>query len=291
MNSILNGKTLVISGDGLLGDQLKIHCINDERYFFTSRKVDSKEDNYLDLNRLLDFNFTGAEKIIYCAQSRNSKSSHGAADINLINTSVPVKIAKMCGERGIHFTYLSSGSVYQPAKQPLRESDQLMAANGASEYVKSKLEAENLILRMENCLVLRPFFLVGTKADLNTLIPTLIRRIKNREKVYLEGEKGMLISITPAAFAADVARTLVNQQSVGVFNLSSNLIFSIRELSLIIGSFLGVNVEFQIREEMLNLVADLSALRNQIQIEDMQPDIVLDIIKNLCEIELSESRF
>lgn len=283
------GKTIVISGDGLLGKALKLETKFNDNYIFSSRRNTS--DLHIDVHNLRDFNFLGANSIIYNLQSSYYKSHNlDEHDLNFVNFEFPKKLSTYCYKNSIHFTYLSTGSVYKSSEGKLNENCELISTRCASPYVISKLKAEEYISQNSNALILRPFFLVGRDAPDSSLLKTLIRKISQNEIIFLQGEEGVTFTFTPVKFAAKAILELVKDKNTGIFNLASDLNFSIFELSNKIAKILKKDLFVEIIDKSQNITADTEKLKKSIPNITYPSYKEMDrLLKHLCKIELPKS--
>jgi dTDP-D-glucose 4,6-dehydratase len=77
-----------------------------------------------------------------------------------------------------------------------------------------------------------------------TLIPSLVRKVKLGETVTLQGEYGLEINPIYADDAARMVYELQSNKANGIFNLSGSRITNIREISEIIGDILNESPVF-----------------------------------------------
>lgn len=285
-------KTLVISSDGLLGQSLKLLTLNESHFVFTSRRQGTR-DFYLNLSKNSKFNFSEFNAIIYNIQSNyRTTTDLNLEDLQLINTLIPTKLAQICASNSIHFTYFSTGSVYEPSDSPMVEESKLLSYQNASPYVKSKLIAEKNLLELGDFLIFRPFFLCGPNASPRSFLPNLINKILTRQDIYLNGMNGIKLSLTPIEFAAAISKEYSNKRVTGIFNLASNQSYELFEIASFMCDYLNVPINYSYLPATGNFVADVKKLKSE------SPEIVFpkrsrinDIIIELCKIELSKRGF
>lgn len=288
-NMNFEGKIVVISGDGLLGKALRLETYACDNFVFSTRRNTS--DFQIDANEFRKFDFSGAISIIYNLQSSFYKSSNlNKEDLDIVNYQFPKMLAEYCHKNSIHFTYLSTGSVYKPSPHKLDEKCELVAPQEASPYVLSKLKAEAFMAQYNNVLILRPFFLVGSYSPDSSLVKTLIRKINLNETIFLQGEDGVTFTFTSVNYAARAIVELVKLQSTGIFNLAGDLDFSILELSNRIAKILGRDLHVEVIDKAENLVANSAKLKLTLpNISTPSYEYMDLLLQELCEIELSES--
>jgi nucleoside-diphosphate-sugar epimerase len=147
------------------------------------------------------------------------------------------------------FILLSTGAVYGDYEE---DTSPESICNPTSKYGKSKLEAENLILKNWDfdLNILRLFFPYGPKQNLPRLIPNLIKKIEDGTPIQINQYGGPFLSLT---HVDDLAEVIVedfvcvkNTQIIN--NLSSSYRINIRGLSIELSKFIGKDPIFEILE-------------------------------------------
>jgi nucleoside-diphosphate-sugar epimerase len=263
---------MIIGSDGVFGSTyLKQRCnpgdiqINKLKFKSIYDEDTSERRNIDTIIRLI--RHSEVSRVVYAAQHSDyrTNSFENRKDLLNVNSLYLTAFAKACGELAIPLTYFSSGSVYSPKENPLKESDQLNFEGNF--YVTSKIAAESLIKTLdiyENSLILRPFFMFGQNQKANTMIPGLIYNIANEIEIRLNSYEGMAINLIFSEQAVNLVNQLHSQNACGIFNLAGSAVTSIREVSLEIGRILGMEPKFMVDSGFSNvssLVGDTEKLR------------------------------
>jgi nucleoside-diphosphate-sugar epimerase len=274
---------IIIGSDGVFGSTyLKQRCnpgdikINKQKFLSIYNEDISEERNIETLIGLIKS--SNVSRVVYAAQHSDYRTNtfENRKDLLNVNSLYPTAFAKACAILAVPFTYFSSGSVYSPKENPLKESDPLNLEGNF--YVTSKIAAELLIKTLdfqEKTLILRPFFMFGQNQKTSTMIPGLIRNIANEVAIKLNSEEGMVINPIFAEEAANLVGQLHSQNASGIFNLAGSEVTNIREISLEIGRIINIEPKFIVDSgfsKISSLVGDTKKLN---EITEQTPDFNL----------------
>ncbi len=197
------------------------------------------------------------DAIVHLAQSRRYREFPDTAlDIFDLNVAAAVRLfdyARRAGARS--FVLASSGAVYAPGPEPLRETDELAPSNL---YATCKLAAEQTAVHFGDFFdvaILRYFFIYGP-GQREMFIPGIINRVTNGMPVSLSSDAG--IRVNPVFVDDAVVATLAALDSSGVtpYNVAGPDVISLREMASAIGEIVGAEPEFAQGTPAPDLIAD-----------------------------------
>ena len=267
-------KTVLVTGaGGLLGGALVSLLARDHRVIAMARQATAHENpnvepisadlsERLDLGQLPD----RLDAVVYLAQSpRFREFPGGAADMRQVNTDQPLALIEAARARGAGaFVYASTGSVYAPSADPIREED-ATPANGF--YAASKLAAE-LLLRpygaLLNVALLRFFFIYGRGQKRDMLLPRLVDSVREGWTVTLQGEDGLRINPIHVSDAARAVAASLSLDGCHAINVAGPATLSIRDICEVAGRQSGQTPRFETQpgEAGGDLVADIGRMRS-----------------------------
>lgn len=199
--------------------------------------------------------------VIHMAQSRHYRDfpSH-AVDIYAVNVQSTFALAEWARSHGVNrFVMASTGSVYQPTGQLLKETDPVFPG---SFYSASKLAAENLLrpyCEFYNVDVLRIFSPYG-KGQQKMLVPNLIDSIRQGKQVTLSGTEGLVMSPVYIDDCSALISGLLKTESKGyeVYNLGGAGTVTLREMAIEISRIAGceLNIVEDASRPVINISAD-----------------------------------
>jgi len=201
------------------------------------------------------------DAVVHLAQSRRYREFPDAAlDIFDLNMGAAIRLfdyARRAGAR--KFVLASSGAVYAPRSEPLREEDALLPANL---YATCKMGAEYAAPHFGDYFdiaILRYFFIYGP-GQREMFIPGIINRVLNELPVSLSSEDG--IRVNPVFVDDAVAATLAALDCSGVAacNVAGPDVVSLREMAEIVGTFVGKAPTFSAGEGVQDFVAEIDRM-------------------------------
>ena len=224
-------KILVTGSNGYLG-----------RSFTSQYKNKYEFEKFSLLNQKLeDVNFECIGTVLHCAALVHQKQEYAYEKYYEINVEYPVKLAKLAKEGGVkQFVFISTIAVYGEDKERLDENT---ICNPITPYGKSKLEAENELLKSNDdsfiVSIIRPPMIYGKEAPGN--IDSLIKLVKNVPIIPLGGieNKRSFISIQNLCHLVDV---VTEQQKSGVFLASDDKSLSTSRLIELIAKNLNKKI-------------------------------------------------
>jgi nucleoside-diphosphate-sugar epimerase len=171
--------------------------------------------------------------VVHLAQSRRYRDPDGADDIRAVNVEATGRLLELAPA----FVLASSGSVYAPRADPIREEDELGATGP---YAESKQAAEELV-RARGGAILR-FFTVYGPGQRGMLVANLIERVVAGEPIEVDE-----LTINPI-YVEDAARAVVAAIGKSITaNVSGDETVSLPELVTKIQSRAGSSVPVTVR--------------------------------------------
>jgi nucleoside-diphosphate-sugar epimerase len=208
--------------------------------------------------------------IVHLAQAYKTFPEH-AAEIFAVNATSTQRLADHARMAGVRrFVLASSGSIYPPARAPLRETD---APRPMGFHPATKLIAEQVLAYYTTPLevvALRLFAPYGP-GQVDRLIPRLIESVRNGSPILLSrGGEPRLNPIFISDLVEVFAQAVVGAGN-GVVNIAGPTIVSIRDIAELAGEALGRSPVFvnQDREPFGDLVADTSEMERQFEIPNL----------------------
>lgn len=123
--------------------------------FCTRRLLKNKKFNFkVDFSNLEQrtfFDFTGVDVVLYLSVIHQADKEN--PNIYIINTNVPISIAKECKKQNIHFIYISTEQVFASKENYKYKEDSKQ--NSTTIYGNSKALAEKSISCFSNVCILR----------------------------------------------------------------------------------------------------------------------------------------
>lgn len=213
------------------------------------------------------------DSIVHLAQSRRFREfPAGAADVYAVNVRTTFELLLWAQEAGAaRFVLTSTGGVYDPGHEPLRETDALRPRTDGSalaNYVNSKQAAELLAASFARSLVttvLRPFFVYGAGQD-EMLVASLAGRIVAGRPITVAGDPGMRLNPIHVADAARAVVAAVEGHHPGTFNLAGERPVSLAELARLLIAAAGEGEIQHSDGSPKDLVADTSRMREVLEV-------------------------
>lgn len=265
-------KTILVTGaGGLLGSVLVPLLAREHRVVALARTATAPESPNIaplsaDLSQPLDTAILPdrIDALVYLAQSPRFRDFPGGAeDVRRVNTDQPLVLIEEARRRGAtSFVYASTGSVYAPAHEPLRE-DGPAPAEGF--YAGSKMAAE-LLLRpygeLMNVSLLRFFFIYGAGQKRDMLLPRLVDSVRSGRSVTLQGEQGLRLQPLHVDDAAAAVRAAVDLQGSHTINVAGPEVLSLRGVCEAAGRAVGRAPSFTVSAASgaTDLIADTARM-------------------------------
>ena len=215
-------KTLVIGGSGLLGHYLKQNLADSDTYStYNENKLNSEKTTFLDItnehNLKKIFETVKPDTVFHTAAitnldwCENNEQKTFAVNTNPINNIVA--LAKTYNSKLI---FISTDSVFDGMKGNYIENDPL---NPINIYSKSKIEAEKIVKKLDDSLIIRGTFF-GIKINKESFLSYLLKQLKNGKKIKVPEDK-----ISNGLFVNDFAKTLIemnHKKLSGLFHIGSS---------------------------------------------------------------------
>jgi nucleoside-diphosphate-sugar epimerase len=206
------------------------------------------------------------EAVLHLAQSRRHRDfPAGASDTFAVNAMATVRLLDYCRQaEGRRFVYASSGAVYRPGPEPLREAD---PPDPASFYGGVKLAAERAVGSFADWFeteILRFFFVYGPRQAVGAFIPAIAERVRSGTAIELRGPDGMRcnpIYVDEAAAAVVAARS---GDGSAIVNVAGPEVLSLRQIGELVGGLLGVKPTFAESPGEGDLIADIGLMRERL---------------------------
>lgn len=190
------------------------------------------------------------DAVIHLAQSENYRNfPQQALDVFQINTACTASLLDYALKAGAQtFFYASSGSVYEPFEKNLHEETEL---SPSSYYAISKFNSEKLLSSYRshfNVCAFRLFFLYGERPS-NTLIPSLVNRVRQKAPILLDQPNGLTFTPTHVNDVAKLIKMAIEKKWDGIINVASSDTVNLRDLTMQIGLLLDQTPCYQVTEK------------------------------------------
>lgn len=199
------------------------------------------------------------EAVVHLAQSRNYRDfparTEEIFDVNVRGTMHLLEFARQNHVK--RFVFAGSGGVYQYSSDPIVESGPIQPMGF---YLSTKRAAEVLMRNYEaffSVIGLRLFFVYGPGQQEGMLVPSLLRKVADRQQITIDGDPGIRINpiyVSDAVRAIEAA--LAAPESFHV-NVAGDEVLSITELVDRLGAVVGKSPA--IDHKMAGLAGDLVA--------------------------------
>jgi UDP-glucose 4-epimerase len=203
------------------------------------------------------------DAVLQLAQSRLHRDfPAGAVDTFEVNAMATVRLLDYCRRTGgERFVLASSGAVYRPGPDPLREQDR---PDPPSFYGHAKLAAEQAAAAFGDQLAvarLRFFFVYGAEQEAGAFFPGIAARVRDGNPIELRGTDGMRCNPIHVEDAAAAVEAAWRRRETGVTNVAGPEVVSLRELGERVGALLGRPPRFAQSPSTGDLVADIARMR------------------------------
>lgn len=201
------------------------------------------------------------DTVVHLAQSKKYRDfPDGAEDMFRINIKSTFDLLEWGRSKKIKkFIFASSGSVYRPKNNRLRETDKCIPT---SMYAATKLTAEHLIRQYRghfSTAVMRIFTVYGP-GQKSMLIPNVIEKVKNGEEITLARGKGIFLTpiyIDDCVSAIEKLILTGLGEDEGIVNIAGNEILSLGDIVKILGRMLRIKPLIKLnKNQPLFLTAD-----------------------------------
>lgn len=277
-------KILISGANGFVGSGL-IHKLKDKYDIFAVARNVTDEMRKLpvtwmecDISKNIDF-VKWPDKlhsVIHLAQSRLYKNfPDGAEDMFGVNLHSTFQLLEYSRKAGVkYFIFASSGGVYKCASSKLTEKAAVKIDNF---YLSSKYAAELLIANYKQffkTVVLRFFFVYGP-GQKGMLIPNLLNRVKNGEKITIDGNPGIKINPIFVDDAVNVFEPAMNLADSDLFNIAGEEAVTLTDLVKKMERLTGstVNIEYKPSTANGDLIGDNTRMKTVLGIN---PEISID---------------
>jgi UDP-glucose 4-epimerase len=207
---------------------------------------------------------TRLDQVVHLAQSsRYREFPNGASDmfsVNIHATAILLEYARRA--KCQYFLFASSGNVYEPSIERLRED---AALQPKSYYAASKVAAEALIRPYQDFFpagALRFFGPYGPQQR-DRLIPNLAMRLHRGQAVHLDGVgEGSIFAFVYIDDLLSVIEEAMMARWAGPFNVAAPEEVSIRALAEALAGHLNVSPQYEVHPDRkaLRIIPDLSRL-------------------------------
>jgi nucleoside-diphosphate-sugar epimerase len=214
------------------------------------------------------------DAIIHLAQSRHYREFPEQArdifDVNIESTFHLLEYARKAGVRC--FIFASSGGVYGYSYERFVETDPV---NPLNFYLSSKYTSELLIANYQSffrTVVFRFFFVYGA-GQREMLIPNLVQKVINGERIVIEGDPGLRINPIYIEDAIRAFKPALQLPASALFNVAGDQIVTITELVRLIETVSGkpALIQHQGPNPVGDLVGDNSRLKKVLGVYPCTP--------------------
>lgn len=189
----------------------------------------------------------GIEAVYFLAQSSHFREfPEKADDVFEVNINAVFKFCQWARESGVEkFILVSSGGIYgAQTGKPLQENERLRADSPLGFYLGSKLCSEilfqNYMEYFKTAVILRPFFIYGGGQKNDMFIARIISSVEEGRPVYLQGKEGLKVNPIYVEDAVAAMYKAVSLTGKHVINIAGPDILSLKEITEIISSQLGI---------------------------------------------------
>ena len=230
--------------------------------------------------------------VIYLAQSNAYRNfPEGAKDMQQVNANAVLQIANWSIENNVEkIIYASTANVYADQNSSFTKDS---PTNPSSFYGFSKLTGEGILKQFSSLIsvdIFRFFSIYGPNQN-GMLIPMMINRVRNSEKVTITNKEGLFLS---PVYIDDVVNLLIERAkniaetpTFNILNVSGEEVISLAEIVDIIGEKVKIepNIEFIPGEERYLCFDKNSVFKDYIS-EDYKAISFLDGITKTLTYEI-----
>ena len=270
-----NKKNILIVGvSSLVGSNLAIELKKDFNVFGTFNKNSKNLKNLKNKKNFFKVDLSLKEPfkliknrsffcVIWCIHNNQIKKN--IEDYYKINVLGLLKLLNFLSMKELNkFIFFSSGSLYSPSKNKIKESSKIKLNNNYKtvKFFGEKIcEMYNKIYNFK-LIILRPFTIYGIRQK-SKLIFNLTEKIKNNKKIYIDGTKGIRLSCINVNDVSNIVKYLILnfKKNIAKYNISSPYNYSITEYCEIISNKL--NKKFKLvknSKKVLNYISSENTL-------------------------------
>ncbi len=145
-------------------------------------------------------------------------------EVNKINITSSVTLAKWSRLNGNHFILISGAVLYKEKYKKNKENSKILSKS-KNIYINSKILCEKKILSLKKyyfkLTVVRASSLYGYGMSENKIIPTMINKAKKNKPIKIFDYKDTKINLIHAKDISSAIYKIINNSIYGVFNLGS----------------------------------------------------------------------
>lgn len=263
---------LVFGASGFVGSNL-IQSNNDDVNFIpVGRKA---KEGWVNAN-LTDENFVeylpkNVDVVVYLAQSKEYRNFPGGAeDMMSVNAMAILKLANWSVANGVKkIIYASTANVYSSKDSCMSVGDE---TDPGSFYGFSKLSGENVLKQFSSLIsvdILRFFTIYGPDQK-GMLIPNMIEKVRNQEKITLTNKEGLFLSPIHVNDVVSLINVLstesVDKIKYEILNVSGTERLSLLDIVKSIGAILNkdLNIDYSPGQEVYLCNADVNTLTDKL---------------------------
>jgi UDP-glucose 4-epimerase len=268
-------RILVTGATGFLGGRLVAHLSPQHEIWALARHIPANGGarvTWLQQDLAAD-QWTAAlpgaiDAVIHLAQSAHFRDfPDRAKHIYAVAAGATMRLLDLAHQAGArHFILASTGGLYGMSDRPVRETDPLPEIRSQlGFYFAAKRASELLVTQyatMLNAVILRFFFLYGSRQASGMLMPRIAGNIREGRTVYLHGENGLRfnpVHVDDAVAAIDRCLTLGESRT---FNIAGPEVAYLRDIAMAIGRQVKRDPVFTVDNtvEPNHLVADIQRM-------------------------------
>ena len=276
---VKKSRIIVTGVNGFIGSNLLLSLLDKYIVIGIDRNISPiSHPNYIhiksDLNdlsfleSLVELN-TSFDCVIHLA-AINDKGNSRESFLEMINTNTvsTLNLLDWANDLQIpHFIYISTGSVYGFGKDMFNEDNEIGMPNNV--YSMTKSLSELIVTTYSKSIkttIIRPFFPYGPGMKPSFMLHRLINTIRANEVVNLNMDgKPCINPIYIDDLIKGIILLMEGKGSYRVYNLCGEQIVSIKELSGLISTELGVNLSYVYNDEKLeDLLGSNSKIKNDL---------------------------
>ena len=268
-------RVMVVGATGLVGSHL-VTALEEDYIVHSVLRAEAGTEDHSARHHTIDLasGWSAAtlpekvDAVVYLAQSNRFRElPEQATHVVTVNTASAVSMMNYARQAGASkFVYASTGSVYPNSDLASSEQTPIIASSIRDFYTATKLCSEILLEAMADQIdltILRIFFAYGRGQRSDMLLPRLVKRVRDGESVTLRGEDGF--SLNPVHVSDVVRSTKASLSLSGVhrINVAGPEVYTLRELTSVIGERLGRDPVFELQEADMNpgaTVGDVSMM-------------------------------